>query len=107
MNKLLQKLTTFGLGFILVANLVDIVFTLWFIYYGDIPEANPIMDFMLESEPFLFVFVKTFFVSLGVLGLHLIRRSEKHRKLVQIATYGCFSIYFALLTSFYLFLATI
>ena len=106
MKSLAQKLTSFGLGFVLAANLVDIVFTLRFIYYGSIPEANPAMEFLMGIDPFLFIGVKTTLVCGGVYGLHKIRQIDKYRKAVQVATYGCFCIYFALVASFYLFLTT-
>ena len=100
MKSLVRKVTNFGLGFVLVANLVDIFFTIKYIFSGVLQEANPIMEPLVE-HPFLFVGVKTFLVSAGVLGLY----KKSDNKLAQIGTYFCFCIYFALMLSFYYFLS--
>lgn len=102
MKNAIKKLTNFGLGFVLIANLVDIFFTIRYIFSGVLHEANPIMEPLVE-HPFLFVAVKTLLVSAGVLGLHL----KSDHKLAQFGAYFCFSIYFALMVSFYYFHASI
>jgi len=97
----IQKITNYGLGFVLVANLVDIFFTVKYIFSGVLQEANPFMEPLVE-HPFLFIAVKTLLVTGGVICLH---RTADHR-LAQAGTYFCFSIYFALMVSFYYFCST-
>ena len=102
MKKLWEKLTTVALGFILVANLIDIVFTQWFIIYGNLGEANPLMEALFMYDPFLFVAIKTALVSGGVYILS--RPTIIKKRSAQLAAYFCFSIYFALMASFYFFI---
>ena len=94
-----EKLTHYGLGFILTANVIDIFFTIKYIFSGVLQEANPIMEPLVE-HPFLFIALKTALVCGGVAGLY----SQAHKRLAQLGTYFCFSIYFALVTSFWYFM---
>ena len=98
MKTLVKKLTNFGLGFVLVANVVDIFFTIKYIFSGVLKEANPVME-PLVKHPFLFISIKTLLVCGGVYALH----KKSNHKLAQLGTYFCFSIYFALMVSFYYF----
>ena len=68
MKALVKKLTKFGLGFVLVANVVDVFFTMKYIFSGVLQEANPIMEPLVE-HPFLFISIKTLLVCGGVIGV--------------------------------------
>ena len=53
MSGFVQKITNYGLGFVLVANLVDVFFTVKYIFSGVLQEANPFMEHLVEITVFL------------------------------------------------------
>jgi hypothetical protein len=77
---------------LIISNLLDTIFTLKYIKFGPLEEANPIMDALLGGDGCLFAFFKVFFVTLFVFLLW----NSKNNKIA----------YFSLiiLSIFYLFL---
>jgi hypothetical protein len=94
-----QLLTKAGLGFVLVANVIDAFITVKIARNGPFKEANPLMEVVLDLNPVIFVAVKTCLV-LG--GLYLMwKHSDK--LLTQMGAYLLFVVYFTLIISFYYF----
>ena len=94
-----QLLTKLGLGFVLIANVIDAITTIKIIKNGPFEEANPLMEIALNSSPLTFVIVKT---ALVVLSLFiLIKHSDN--LLAQLGGYFLFVVYLALIASFYYF----
>jgi|TARA_X000001388_G_scaffold9964_1_gene6216 hypothetical protein len=77
---------------LIISNLLDTIFTLKYIKFGPLDEANPIMNALLGGDGSLFAFFKVFFVTLFVFLLW----NSKNNKIA----------YFSLiiLSIFYLFL---
>ena len=69
-NNKLFKLT---LSAILVSNLLDGIFTIFFTQMGLAAEANPLMKLFLDYSPMLFMLFKLFMVSIGVFILWIYR----------------------------------
>ena len=70
------------LKMILIMNLVDAIATLVWINLGIAEEDNPIMAFVLESDPSVFVIIKTVLVILSILLLWRMRTEMLARILV-------------------------
>lgn len=64
---------------LLVANLLDAIFTLAFLQLGVAAEANPLMRWAYEGSPLSFVAAKIALVELGVGLLWLHRRAAAAR----------------------------
>jgi len=60
-------------GAVVILNLLDAVFTLFYTQVGVAIESNPMMHVVLKSHPVLFVLAKISLVSLGVLLLWRMR----------------------------------
>jgi hypothetical protein len=84
-----QKLLLSG---VLFFNLLDIVFTLFFVGAGFAVEANPFMLLALERGEAFFTLIKLLLVSLCVLLLWRLR----HHRIAQLSTLFCFLTYFSL-----------
>ena len=78
---------------VLVLNLLDAVFTLFWVYAGLAREANPLLRDLIEASPLAFVGIK-----LGLVGLGsaLLWRHRK-RPLAVVAIFLSFLIYYGLL----------
>ena len=61
---------------VVVLNLLDALFTIFYTKGGYASESNPLMQVALASSPVLFVIAKLSLVSLGVL---LLWRARHHR----------------------------
>lgn len=77
---------------VLVLNLLDAVFTLWWVGNGLATEANALLEDLVE-RPLLFVLAKLALVSLGSIFLWRLRR----RPLAVIAIFGVFFAYYMVL----------
>ena len=66
-------------GAVIVLNLLDAIFTLFYTHGGYASESNPMMQVALAAHPVLFVLAKIGLVSLGVL---LLWRMRHHRTAV-------------------------
>jgi hypothetical protein len=78
---------------ILIFNVLDIIFTLFFVNLGFAVEANPFMLVALERGEIYFASLKLFLVSASVHLLWIFRKD----KLAQIASLICFCVYSALM----------
>jgi hypothetical protein len=58
---------------LLLCNLLDALFTVAAVQGGYATEANPLMGALLERDPLVFVLVKHFVVSLGLMVLWRMR----------------------------------
>ncbi len=56
--------------YFLILNILDITNTLFLLGKGTFVEANPIMDFLIQIDPFVFVFIKITFISLGLIYMY-------------------------------------
>ena len=95
-----QLLTKVGLWFVLVANVVDAYVSVKVIGNGPLKEANPLMAVLLDTNPVLFVTVKTILVLSGI--YLMMRHSDK--LLTQLGAYFLFMVYFTLILCFYYFI---
>ena len=91
-NRLLKTL----LAFTLLFNIIDIVVSTHLIYYGDVDEANPVMEMYLGLGIIPFIIAKVVLVGGGCLILW--RRREK--LLARIGIYVVFSYYLSLMGYF-------
>ena len=60
----------FAVGLLVVFNALDAFFTLKYIKFGALCEANPLMDTLLQSNHHLFIFYKLIVVNFCVLALY-------------------------------------
>jgi len=74
-------------------NLLDLFFTFIGLKLFLIEEANPIMAYLYEISPALFILIKAIIVLMGIVIISLIY----HKKWVRLATYGLCSIYIGIL----------
>ena len=78
---------------ILVLNLIDAIFTLFWFYAGLAREGNPLLAGVLFDHPVIFAIVKLALVSLGSILLWRYR----YRPSAIIAIFIAFMVYYALL----------
>lgn len=69
---------------LLVLNLLDALFTLWWLQLGLADELNPLMRCLYDASPLLFVAVKLVGVGLGLLLLC----RHRHNRLAKIALWA-------------------
>ena len=81
------------IGFILVLNVLDAVFTLYWINAGLAEEANVLLRYLVEHYPSLFIIVK---FSLVLAGSYILWRF-RHNKYAVIGIFLAFIVYYALL----------
>ena len=91
-NKLLKILLVSTLLF----NLVDVIVSTYLIYYGEVDEANPVMEMYLGLGIMPFILAKVVLVGGGCLILW--RNREKF--LASVGTYVVFSYYLSLMGYF-------
>ena len=88
--KLAQKITTSVLATLLTAfNAFDTLFSLKYIKFGPLYEANPIMAWLLSIEPFWFVFYKLGIVTICICLLSF----YSYHKIARVMLYIMFVIY--------------
>jgi len=75
---------------IVVLNVVDGIMTICSVFTGRAVEANPLMAFLIDCHPVLFMTCKQMLVALGVVLLWRLRR----RKLAVFSIFGAFLIYY-------------
>lgn len=78
---------------IVILNLADALFTLWWIHADLAVEANSLMRDLVERGAMEFVLVKIALVSLGVVVLWM-RRTHA---LAVVAVFGSFLVYYLIL----------
>jgi hypothetical protein len=66
---------------LIISNLLDTFFTLKYIKFGPLEEANPVMNMLLTGDGCLFAFFKIFFVTLFVILLW----NSKSRKIAYFS----------------------
>jgi len=91
-NKLLKILLVSTLLF----NLVDVIVSTYLIYYGEVDEANPVMEMYLGLGIIPFILAKVVLVGGGCVILW--RRREKF--LARAGIYVVFSYYLSLMGYF-------
>ena len=91
-NKFLKYLLVSTLLF----NLVDVIVSTYLIYYGEVDEANPVMEMYLGLGIIPFIIAKVVLVGGGCLILW--RHREKF--LARAGTYVVFSYYLSLMGYF-------
>jgi len=91
-NKFLKYLLVSTLLF----NLVDVIVSTYLIYYGEVDEANPVMEMYLGLGIIPFIIAKVVLVGGGCLILW--RNREKF--LARVGTYVVFSYYLSLMGYF-------
>ena len=91
-NKLLKTLLVSTLLF----NFVDVIVSTYLIYYGEVDEANPVMEMYLGLGIIPFILAKVVLVGGGCLILW--RNREKF--LARVGTYVVFSYYLSLMGYF-------
>ena len=91
-NKLLKILLVSTLLF----NVVDVIVSTYLIYYGEVDEANPVMEMYLGLGIIPFIIAKVVLVGGGCLILW--RNREKF--LARVGTYVVFSYYLSLMGYF-------
>ena len=69
-----KKAATLAVALLIVFNAIDTFFTVKYIKFGPLSEANPIMDWLLSYNSTAFVIYKIIAVTLG--GLLLLDNSE-------------------------------
>lgn len=80
---------------VLIFNVLDLAFTVYYIEGGHAVEANPLMAAAYASSPFFFMIVK---MALAVLGITLLYRA-RHARTAQFAiraitiAYGALVVY--------------
>ncbi len=78
---------------VVVLNLLDAVFTLWWVRLGLAEEANALLRDLVSERPLMFMLVKIILVSLGAMFLWLRRRQA----FAVIAIFAVFFIYYLVL----------
>ena len=91
-NKLLKILLVSTLLF----NVVDVIVSTYLIYYGEVDEANPVMEMYLGLGIIPFILAKVVLVGGGCVILW--RNREKF--LARVGTYVVFSYYLSLMGYF-------
>lgn len=83
------------LGFVVILNVLDGAFTLFWVLSGMAIETNPIMDLLLQIHPVLFISLKLILVHLGC--ILLLRFHKKPfallSSLMVAGVYGAIVIY--------------
>lgn len=78
---------------VVVLNLLDAIFTLWWVRLGLAEEANALLRDLVSERPLAFVLVKLGLVSLGAIFLWL----RRQRAFAVIAIFAAFFIYYLVL----------
>ena len=78
---------------VLVLNLLDVIFTLFWVYAGLAREANPLLADIIVGHPLLFAAAKLSLVALASLLLWRFRR----RPLAVVGIFLAFFVYYCLL----------
>jgi hypothetical protein len=92
-----QKIAAFfAMALVIVSNLIDTIFTLKYIKFGPLIEANPVMRCMLDFDAYSFIFYKIIVVTLLVYFLW----SARENKLAKMALF-LFSVCFSCLLAFW------
>jgi hypothetical protein len=78
---------------VLVLNLLDAIFTLWWVRTGIAVEANALLRDLISESPLAFVLAKIGLVSLGSVALWL----RRQHVLAVSAIFGAFFIYYVVL----------
>lgn len=78
---------------VVVLNLLDAVFTLWWVRLGLAEEANKLLEDLVTERPVTFVLVKLGLVSLGAIFLWL----RRERAFAVIAIFAAFFVYYLVL----------
>lgn len=78
---------------LLLLNLLDAIFTLWWVGTGVAVEANALLRDLVVDHPFRFILTKLGLVSLGSILLWRLRQHP----LAVIAIFGAFLIYYLVL----------
>jgi hypothetical protein len=78
---------------VLVLNLLDAVFTLWWVRTGMAIEANALLRDLISQSPLAFVLAKIGLVSLGSVALWL----RRQHALAVTAIFGAFFVYYLVL----------
>jgi len=78
---------------VVVFNMLDGILTIGWIQSGRAVELNPLMDYLLGTDPVLFIFTKMLLVCLGVLLLWRYRSKTS----AVFSIYVCFAVYSSIL----------
>tara|TARA_R110000824_G_scaffold253254_2_gene442122 strand:+ start:1034 stop:1348 length:315 start_codon:yes stop_codon:yes gene_type:complete len=78
-----------ALMLLIIFNAVDAFLTLKYIKFGALCESNPIMDYLLETNHYIFIFYKLIIVSLCAIALYRNRKI----KLIPIVLYFLSFVY--------------
>jgi hypothetical protein len=78
---------------IMVLNVLDVVFTLFWVHAGLARETNPLMRWLVDEHPVAFTLSKLALVGLGTLLLWRARR----RALAVVGIVAVFLVYYAIL----------
>ena len=78
---------------VLVLNLLDAIFTTYWVGAGLAREANPLMADLIERSPVLFVLCKTSLVALGSLFLWW----RRNHRFAVVGIFGIFVVYYGIL----------
>ena len=94
LKKLYKSLTSFEafiwiLGFIFAANAVDGLLTVIWLEHRVAWEANPLMAWLYDYSPGIFLFTKISVVFLALLGLFKVA----HRQLARVLIWPVFCVY--------------
>lgn len=78
---------------VLLLNLLDAIFTLFWVETGLAVEANVLLQTPIEEHPLAFVLIKISLVSLG----SLILWKRRHHTLAVVGLFGVFLVYYTIL----------
>lgn len=78
---------------VVVLNLLDAMFTLWWVRLGLAEEANALLRDLVTERPVTFVLVKLGLVSLGCIFLWL----RRERAFAVVAIFAAFFVYYLIL----------
>ncbi|MCB1859185.1 MAG: hypothetical protein KDI63_12970 [Gammaproteobacteria bacterium] len=78
---------------LIIFNAIDGAFTIFWVDSGKMREANPLMDYLINTHPVLFMSVKLLLVGLGTWLLW----QFKKRPAAVISIFICFAVYFSIL----------
>ncbi len=81
------------IGFILVLNVFDAAFTLYWVNAGLAKEANVLLRYLVEHSPLLFIAVKFALVLAGVIVLWRYR----YNRFAVVGIFIAFLVYYSLL----------
>jgi len=96
-----KRIFKFLLNCTLIFNVIDIIVTIRYIRFGAFEENNPLMKYMLDIGIIPFILLKTMLVAMCCFFLY----RYKEKIISQIGIYICFCFYWALIVSFYYFIA--